>query len=867
MSRDSSLATVLFTDIVGSTERAAELGDRDWHELLDQHHACVRREIRRFGGREVNTAGDGFLAAFERPARAIGCAWAIREAVRELGLEVRSGLHAGEVEGQARDLSGIVVHTGARVAAQAGPGEILVSVTVRDLVAGSGFRFEDRGVHTLKGVPGEWRLHAVESLPSGMPSSEGRRWIPDLKKRQVRLIAAVVGFLVVAGAITVATRDAYRIDPQDAVAAGAAPGIAVLPFQVADPDLALWREGIVDLLTANLDGVRGLRAIDSRTVLAQWHEGVPVGQTPDLRTILKIARNTGGSYAVTGSAVRFGPNVRLSADVYELASGRDVGAARAEGPPDSLYTLVDRLSIEILRAILKEDADRLPGVPNLASVTTSSLPALKAYLEGEALYRTAEFQDAIAAYQRAVAADSTFALAWLRLAAAEWWFLDDLEILDEIDRALALSDRLSQREVLLAKATRAFLLHDRFRTRELVQESLNLYPDDPEVWFLLARTFGDQFGESEVPGDPADGERALLRAVKLDPTFAPYRINLLYRSFWEADREQVAERIEALAGLAGEEDETVEKGRLAYALAWGDSAGRARALATVDTLDAEFLTQTGEFLNNGRFLLINEALQRQSLTLLAAAPPCRTCLWTVLIWEGKYEEAFHWLDHPLMPLPPRRLWAYYLYVLGVVLPESLERDLAFQAVDTDTTGWFFVGAYAADRGRWSEHAAAVQAFRAAAVFRTTARQAGRDSIDSRAFSGAANALEGYGLWKRGRAREALPLLTAGQRDMVGLSPAAEANGFIRWWIALLLLELGKPAEAVPYLQTLWPGSIWRDPFVAYELGRAYAQMGENRKAIEAYQEALLAWRDADPVLKPRIEAARREIARLGGTAE
>jgi class 3 adenylate cyclase len=152
------LATVLFTDIVGSTERAVALGDHSWRELLAAFYAKVREIITNFRGREINTAGDGFLAAFDGPARAIRCAGAIREAVRSLGLEVRCGLHTGECELVGEDLAGIAVHIGARVAALAAPGEVLVSQTVRDLVAGSGLSFEEHGVHTLKGVPSEWRL-------------------------------------------------------------------------------------------------------------------------------------------------------------------------------------------------------------------------------------------------------------------------------------------------------------------------------------------------------------------------------------------------------------------------------------------------------------------------------------------------------------------------------------------------------------------------------------------------------------------------------------------------------------------------------------------------------------------------------------
>jgi pimeloyl-ACP methyl ester carboxylesterase len=158
---DRVLTTVLFTDIVDATRKAVELGDHQWRVLLEQHHAVVREHLRRFRGREIDTAGDGFLAAFDGPARAVQAAQAISHKVRLMGLDIRAGLHTGECEIAGSKLAGIAIHIGARVAALAGAGEVLVSNTVKDLVAGSGVMFEDRGTHILKGVPGEWRLYAA----------------------------------------------------------------------------------------------------------------------------------------------------------------------------------------------------------------------------------------------------------------------------------------------------------------------------------------------------------------------------------------------------------------------------------------------------------------------------------------------------------------------------------------------------------------------------------------------------------------------------------------------------------------------------------------------------------------------------------
>ena len=158
---DRILTTLLFTDIVDSTTRAAEMGDRRWRDLLDQHHDLVRAELNRFGGREISTTGDGFFVTFDSPAQAVRCALSAADRITSLGIQIRAGVHTGEVEVRGADLGGLAVHIGARVAAAAEPGEVLVSSTVKDLLAGSGVAFEERGEQELKGVPGEWRLFAA----------------------------------------------------------------------------------------------------------------------------------------------------------------------------------------------------------------------------------------------------------------------------------------------------------------------------------------------------------------------------------------------------------------------------------------------------------------------------------------------------------------------------------------------------------------------------------------------------------------------------------------------------------------------------------------------------------------------------------
>ncbi|HEY7573813.1 MAG TPA: adenylate/guanylate cyclase domain-containing protein, partial [Thermoanaerobaculia bacterium] len=596
-----TLATVLFTDIVGSTTRAAELGDRGWRDLLSRHDEIIRRLLRRWAGVEVNTAGDGFVARFADPSRATGCAWAIREALREIDLAIRAGLHMGQVEGAGRDAVGIAVHVGARVAAAAEAGEILVSRSVHDAVEGAGFGFEDRGAHDLKGVPGDRRLFRLTRVPAELLAEEAG-WRERFSARISRriLIGAAVVLAAALGGLYVMTRARdTSLHLPEAAAAGAAPAVAVLPFTVQGADLDVWREGMVDVLSTNLDGAAGIRAIDSRTVLARWRETVSAGEAADLARSLEIARRTGARYALLGSVVVSGRNMRLLADLYDVQSGESLGQGRVEGAADSIFGLVDRLSIEVLGVILEERVEGLPEV-HLASITTGSIPALKAFLEGEILLRQGDFANAVEAYQRALASDSTFALAAFHLSEAYGWTEGVGELGTEaIERAARLADRLPGREELAVRGTLA-LERGTLDGIDILREAVRRYPDDADAWFRLGDMYFHLGGQALVP--PGEFDRAFGRAIDLDPRFAPAYIHHIHAALrFDPDSARVGRLIDTYGQLAPG-TQTLGEFRLAFDLAFGDDASRGRAMAALDTTSIYLPFMAHQNLSNGRFL-------------------------------------------------------------------------------------------------------------------------------------------------------------------------------------------------------------------------------------------------------------------------
>ena len=643
--------------------------------------------------------------------------------------------------------------------------------------------------------------------------------------------------------------------PDDALAEGAAPGIAVLPFSVHGEDLEVWREGMVDLLSTGLDGVGQLRAIDSRTVFARWREHVADAEVADQATALQVARATGARYALLGSAVAIGPQVRLAADVYEVESGKAMGQAQVEGPPNSVLTLVDRLAVETLLIILQQSEGELPRV-NIASVTTASIPALKAWLEGEAFYRRGNFDAAIPAYERAIEADSTFALAYHQLHLSYGWAegVVSERATEAIQYARRWVDKLPAREAVLVRAAEA-LDRNSLDGLESVQQLVRKYPDDAQAWYDLGEILY-HWGEI-IPVGWEESARAFSRAVELDPDFAPYRLHPIHITFkFEPDSARAASQIAEYERLAPNSRWTGES-RIAFDLAFGDAEHRQRAMASLDTLDLDELPTPLEYLLHPRMWPQYETVLLRYIG--EGSESARSFNTWFLFWgaaggHGYLNRALEHLDDPRALDYQRFCLTQAAYAVGLPVPEERLEGLATFLSQVDSTSPpFFVSCvaiYAAFRGLWTDHARAVEHLEE----RTRRALSVGDSALAVDAEADRQRVEAYGLWRRGDSGAATRLFEAIPRD--------HRDDFTRWWLAQLYLEQERWRDAVPHLRSYW----WTPMLHSnYYLGQAYERLEEFAEARKAYAYFVSAWQDADPELQPRVEDARRALVRL--TAE
>lgn len=705
-------------------------------------------------------------------------------------------------------------------------------------------------------VPGAWEVDLGEMRRS---VAGGR--LPHLTWSRA-ILGGVVAFSLLLGlaGLVVVLRDRGAFAPDEAIAEEAAPGVAVLPFSVSGPDVEFWREGMVDVLSTSLDGLAGLRAIDSRTVLARWREAAPGDGAPDLEKALRAARSTGARFAVLGNVVSTGSRAQLAADVYELGSGRKLGSARVDGSadPDSAFALVDRLTLETLGVVPRPQGGELPPV-DLAALTTRSVEALRAYLEGEHHFRRTEWRPAAAAYERAVELDSTFALAHYRLSLAYGWADYQAARGGHHLAAVRFADRLPERERLLV---RGHLEYQRGRPEACVQtlEEVTLrYPDDLEAWYLLGECqlhFGDQMLRNGVEwsGD------AFRRAAELDPGFLP-AVQHLADVAWDAlDTARIAELDRAYEDAG---DWQVES-RLAYAIAFGDSAAREDAFAALDTLSPEVAGGLLFRLSEPPLLADQErVLDRLDGPATYVAVPDPADAWfrsLNALARGRVSEFVATLEDERIGRGRRQVFAYAAHAQGVPLPEEvLARLLSVSSPEesgTDPAGTFAALAYAAESGGVPERRERLESLSQLGDSLWTAG----DTMGAGRVRGFILAQEGFGAWQRGDREEALRFLERAQSGPVrGWGVMGALNGLLRVSLADLLLEMDRPEAAEPYLRSQ---RAWAYPLAWLHLAEIHDARGELGEAARWYARFTEIWVDADEELQPMVERARGRLEQI-----
>ncbi len=682
------------------------------------------------------------------------------------------------------------------------------------------------------------------------PGRQGRRWRATLW--------AGAAALVLGGGIALAVR--RSTDPRvELTATPPDRTVAVLPFRTVGPGLDLWREGLVDLLSTNLDNVGNLRAIDSRTLLGQWRKraGGEPGEAA-LATALQVARATGAGYGVVGSVVGLGPNVRLTAKVYRVPGGEVTGEGRVEGPQDSILPLVDALSVEILKRVLGAAPAR---EVRLSTVTTSSLAALRHFLDGEQAFRRSDFPRAIAEYRSALAIDSTFALPLYRLSSAYGWteVIGSPEALHYGRRALAHADRLPERERLLLTGN-LLLEAGRPAAIDTLERAALRYPDDPEAWY----TFGDAlYHLGFVRNISAKRvEAAFDRAVAVDPSFAPAIIHGVGISFLLGDSARARRYVDQYTSL--DSQSTVAIGvRAALDLSWGtprDSVAARRRLAAADP---EAVRQG---IINGlawRVETVRLAGEIQSQVLHArVSEDLRAFRYSGffprLVSLGRPREALRSLREGYRSLdrPNLRTFALILSAAGYLPPEEVQEDLDASRRDSTDVSLWAQGVVQAAR-RSPANAEYARRLREQAM---RLRNAG-DALAAERREGLAAGLEALARGFRGDRRGAVPPL----REAVERFGAGDFMSYVvstvhRLYLTAWLAERPEgEQEALEILSTTYvPFRAHADQLAA----RIFERQGRVTEAAERYGRVIEVWQDAEPELQLAVAEARAALERL-----
>lgn len=618
--------------------------------------------------------------------------------------------------------------------------------------------------------------------------------------------------------------------------------VAVLPFQVSGSGAEDWRDGMVTMLTPGLNGAAGLRAISDRTVFAAWEQQGQVNRGASTQEAVAVARQVGAEYAVVGSAVRLQDELRFTASVHNSRSGDRLGQVQVRGSPDSVPALADSLARRALSVLLGENTEEFRP-RNLASITTHSLPALKFYLAGERHFRAGEYEDAVEEYESAVAEDSAFALAYGRLATAYGW-LDRFDAAVQYQkRAYEFSERLPPREQARVRAG-----HLRYEGRaraavDTLQRALDRYPDDPALWY----DFGEVLIHGYVPPGWPRAEEAFRRAIALNPEVAAYHHHFVDLGFaLHRDSALVAKRIAAHPG-----GPMTELHQLAWNLVFGGEERRERTWARIDTGAMAYPRQLAEwtFLHPADGKLSNRVLHRlrgrdevddDFMRFLSVFNEMR---------QGHVKDALELLER--VPPGGRTCRIAYWMMVDIPVPDSareppeVSASLRRDTLQGRDVGRLYCGGLLLMEQGHREEVGAVVTHLQTAVAGETASAEGLEI--------AASQLSAYRAWKAGDLNRAVERWPSS-----GLAPNAVPFAVPRaLWRGDLSRDRGEFEEAEG-----WYLATWRHPVAHERLGQLYEKMNRLEEAAAAYRRFIAAWKNADPELQPRVEAARERLKQL-----
>jgi len=705
---------------------------------------------------------------------------------------------------------------------------------------------------------GSWAIDLkglVESL------SHGR--MPRMTWGRI-LLGGTVAFSLLfgaAGVYVLITGDVPSLPLVAEAEAASQPGFAVLPFRVtgAGGDLDLWREGMVDLLSTNLEGVAGFRKIDPTAIISRWRRAIGEGKdAPSSEAAVDVARDLGAWYALTGTLIASGQQVRATVEVYDIRTDQVLGTAQADGSPEDLLGIVDRLSLEVLRAGLVPIEGDLPQF-DISRITTTSLDALRAYLRGEQLYRRSRWPDAAEAFEEAIAADSTFAMAWYRRGLAHGWQrlrhgAGGALTRESIARAVELSDRLQDRERLLVEGYAMFGRGDP-AAFGVFEELTRRYPDDVEGWAILGDAYVHMGGVALLPADRF--RDALGRAIELNPYFGPAYVHLIEDSFSRWDSVGTRALIDDFARI---DAETPVCGDFewAYAMLWGDETARAEAVTVLEregtarpACSLIWLPATPRFL--GDLTRSYDELRERGV------PQDVGPLGVAVSRAGRVHDARRlWATDPVSAKFDARSEAYStaLYYADPAVGAEVEAALA---EDPDYADRFWLAVLEVDRGDAAGAERWLEATRAA-VWELPAEpeQAYLDIL----LPAYADATAGYVAIKRGELESGAAAIGDALDRMVEAGVGGWPHSVLRFELGKALLELNRPQEAAKYFSTFnyldftLPTRSW------LYLGHAYAAMDEPQTARDYYELFVEAWSQCEPELVPLREEAEAGLARL-----